>query len=85
MVANSPTNELRKGGEVVGTTDQIYPIEGAEVTFGEILVQGDLSGDLRYNGAVLRVKHINATIGLLIDQRGARGPVWQGVTCVVED
>ncbi|HZP57727.1 MAG TPA: hypothetical protein VFC53_09255 [Dehalococcoidia bacterium] len=77
------TNEIRKAGEVVGLTDRIYDTSGEQVTFDEILVKGDLSGELEYNGARLRVKGINMMVGLEIGPQGARGPVWRGVQCEV--
>jgi hypothetical protein len=80
-----PSNELLKSGNVVGLTDRVYPIKGSSVTFDEVLVKGDLSGELEYNGKKLRIVRTDVIAGLLIDLRGARGPVWQGVECEVFD
>jgi len=80
-----PSNKLLKSGNVVGLTDGVYPITRSSVTFNEVLVKGDLSGELEYNGKRLRIVRTDAIIGLLIDMRGARGPVWQGVECEVLD
>jgi len=80
-----PSNELLKSGNVVGLTDRVYPITGSSVTFDEVLVKGDLSGELEYNGKKLRIVRTDMIAGLLIDMRGARGPVWQGVECEVLD
>ena len=80
-----PSTELLKSGNVVGLTDRVYPITGSSVTFDEILVKGDLSGVLEYNGKNLRIVRADVITGLLVDMRGARGPVWQGVECEVLD
>lgn len=77
------TNELRKDGEVVGSTGRVYEISGDQVMFDEVLVRGDLSGDLDYNGAKLRIVSIDTMVGLEVGVQGARGPVWRGVTCQV--
>jgi len=76
-------NELRKGGQVVGYTDRVYSLEGSRVTFDEVVVAGDLSGDLQYNDRTVRVVGVNTMIGLEIGSQGARGPVWKGVECEV--
>ncbi len=75
--------ELRKGGTVVGVTDRIYDVSGSTVIFEEVLLRGDLSGELEYNGTRLRVIKVDTAIGMLVDQRGPRGPVWKGVTCAI--
>jgi hypothetical protein len=80
---DAPTNELRKGGQVVGTTDGVYDITGDRVLFAEVLVRGDLSGEIEYNGRRLRVVGVNTIIGLKVTMEGARGPVWEGVECEV--
>jgi len=77
------TTEILRQGAVVGTTDRIYSIEGPSVTFDEVLVRGDLSGELWYNGLTVRVVHIDTIIGLEVGPYGARGPVWKGVECQV--
>lgn len=78
-----PTTEIYSSGKVVGETDRIYPINGPTVVFYDVLVKGDLSGKLEYNGAKLRVVRVNTTIGLEVTPNGARGPVWKGVECQV--
>jgi len=75
--------EIRKSGTVVGLTDRIYDVGETEVVFDEVLIKGDLSGDLDYNGHTIRVVRVDTAVGLLIDGRGARGPVWKGVVCEV--
>lgn len=79
------STELLKSGNVVGLTDRVYPITGSSVKFDEVLVRGDLSGELEYNGKRLRIIQMDGIVGLLIDMRGARGPVWRGVECEVLD
>ena len=79
-----PTNEVRRSGKVVGITDRIYSIsDEPTVTFDEILVKGDLSGELEYNGQKLQIVRVDTIIGLEVGPSGARGPVWKGVECQV--
>jgi hypothetical protein len=80
---DAPTNELRRGRQVVGTTDHVYDVAGDRVVFAEVLVRGDLSGELEYNGRRLRVTRVDTIIGLEVTLQGARGPVWKGVECEV--
>ncbi|PYT03979.1 MAG: hypothetical protein DMF60_16710 [Acidobacteria bacterium] len=77
------STEIRKSGAVVGITDRVYPINGNSVTFDDVLVKGDLSGDLEYNGRKLRVVRVDTVIGLEIGGQGPRGPVWKHVECQV--
>lgn len=81
------TTELRRSsavvGAVVGITDRVYEISGPTVTFDEVLVTGDLSGELEYNGKRLRVVRIDTIIGLELGAKGVRGPLWKGVDCTV--
>ena len=81
----TPTNELRKGGVIVGRTDRIYQITGEAITFDDVLVVGDLSGVLDYNGKKVRVTRVETMVGLEIGEGGARGPVWKKVECEVLD
>jgi hypothetical protein len=84
QVTFEPSNpELRSSGKVVGITDRIYSIIGSIVTFDDVLIKGDLSGVLEYNGAKLRVVRIHTMIGLEATLQGVRGPVWKGVECEV--
>jgi len=78
-----PTNELRKGNQVVGYTDRVYSLEGNTDTFAEILVKGDLSGRLQYNEHTIRIVRVDTIIGLEFGSQGPRGPVWKGVECEV--
>jgi len=80
----TPSKEIHKGAVVVGLTDKVYfPIDGPMVTMAEILVRGDLSGELEYNGRVLQVEAIDEAIGLEVGPSGPRGPIWRGVLCRV--
>ena len=77
----APTNELKKAGIVVGLTDRVYAISGPSVTFDEVVVKGDLSGELVYNGISLQITGVDTVIGLEVGPMGARGPLWKGVVC----
>lgn len=83
VVIGDATNELRKGRELVGFTDEVYSLNGKSVTFKEILVKGDLSGILEYNGKRLKVRQIGTVTGLKVDMHGANGPVWEDVECEI--
>ena len=78
-----PTPELRKGGAVVGITDRIYEVSGPTIRFDDVLVRGDLSGELEYNGKTLRIVRVEVIAGLEVGVSGPRGPVWKGVECSV--
>ena len=78
---SASSTELLKEGVVVGITDRIYRVDGNEVTFNEVLLKGDLSGELHYNGVKLVVIKVDTAVGMLVDEKGARGPVWKGVVC----
>ncbi len=80
---DQPSNEIRQGGKIVGLTDRIYPISGETVTFDDVIVRGDLSGELEYNGRRLQVVRVDEIIGLEVGPQGPRGPVWKGVQCQV--
>lgn len=80
---DAETTELRKAGEVVGLTDKVYPVKGPTVTFNEIVVKGDLSGDLEYNGKHIRIVRVDTVIGLKVTPSGAAGPIWEKVECEV--
>lgn len=73
-------------GQVVGKTDRVYELTGKEVVFDEILVAGAIGvGEtLLYNDKKVKVAQIGSYIGLLVDEKGARGPVMKGVKCTVE-
>ena len=78
-----PSTEIRKAGASVGTTDRIYQLGGRTVSFDEVLVKGDLSGELEYNGQRIRIVHVDTIIGLELTMQGARGPVWKKVRAEV--
>ena len=79
------SRELLRSGYVVGLTDRAYPITGSSLKFDEVLVKGDLSGELEYNERRIKIVRVHTIIGLLVDSGGARGPVWKGVECEVLD
>lgn len=81
---DKPSNELRDSlGRVVGVTDRVYTPNGRTMIFDDVLVKGDLSGTLEYNGVKLRIVRVNSVIGLEVTMGGARGPVWKGVEAEV--
>ncbi|MDP9237579.1 MAG: hypothetical protein M3P30_09335 [Chloroflexota bacterium] len=82
---DSATNELRKDGHVVGLTDRIYALDRESIVLDEILVKGDLSGPLAYNGRMIEIIDVETIVGLEIGSAGVRGPVWKGVRCRVLD
>lgn len=61
----------------------MYPITGDAVTFADVLVRGDLSGVLEYNGRRLEITAIDTIIGLEMGAAGPRDPVWKGVVARV--
>jgi hypothetical protein len=73
------SREIKKGADIVGLTDRAYDISTGAIHIDEILVKGDLSGDLTYNGRRIRILTIDTAIGMKVDQHGARGPIWEGV------
>ena len=77
------SKNLYSSGKIVGITDRIYEIDDQSVTFDEVIVKGDLSMELKYNGHRLRIIRIDTIVGLEVDQNGARGPLWKGVECKV--
>ena len=80
------SNELRdSAGRLVGLTDRAYALNGRSMTFQDVVVKGDLSGTLEYNGVKLRIVRVNTIIGLEVTLEGARGPVWKGVEAEVID
>ncbi len=79
------STEIYKDGNVVGITDREYNIKGSSIIFDDILVNGDMSGKLEYNGIKLRVKNIDSVIAMDMSLQGPRGPVWKGVECEVVD
>jgi hypothetical protein len=82
-VSLKESKNLYSSGRIVGMTDRIYEIDGQSVTFDEVIVKGDLSTELKYNGHKLRIVRIDTIVGLEVDQNGARGPLWKVVECKV--
>jgi hypothetical protein len=78
-----PSNEIYSHGRLVGLTDRVYAVRPPTVTFDDVVVKGDLSGELEYNGQKLRITRIDTIIGLESGMHGVRGPVWKGVECQV--
>jgi len=83
VALDPPSTNIFSSGKVVGITDRIYTITGSMVIFDDVLVTGDLSGVLEYNGYKLRVDRVHTTIGLEMTPQGVRGPVWKKVECQI--
>jgi hypothetical protein len=83
LVSLKKSSNIYSSRKIVGITDRPSEIDGQFITFKELLVKGDLSGELEYNGHKLRITHIDTITGLKVDQNGARGPLWEGVECQV--
>jgi hypothetical protein len=83
LVSLKESANIYSSGKIVGITDQPYEIDGQSVTFKEVLIKGDLSGELEYNGHKLRIVHVDTITGLKVNQDIARGPLWEGVVCKV--
>jgi hypothetical protein len=76
----SGTAEIRKNGTVVGLTDKVYTLDDSdEILFEDVLVRGDLSGPLKYNGRKIEIVGVDTIVGLELGPDGARGPVWKRV------
>ncbi len=83
-----PTNhtlEIHKDGAVVGLLDHPVEIEGKpDIRFERIVVIGNLSEEVEYEGRRLFVESAEDFIGLEITRSGrVEGPVWRGVVCRV--
>lgn len=79
------TLEIRKNGVVVGLLDDPVEINGGpEVRFDRIVVVGNLSEEVEYEGRRLYVQSAEDFVGLEITRTGhVEGPVWHGVVCRV--
>lgn len=75
--------EIYSSGEIVGILDRSYETDGAFITFDDVLVKGNLWGELEYRGVRMRVRHVRTIIGFEVTLRGGRGPVWKGVQCEI--
>jgi parallel beta-helix repeat protein len=62
-----PTTDIKKDGKVVGITDRVYSVAGSSVKFDDVLVQGDLSGKLEYNGKTIEATNPVKTYGFWTD------------------
>jgi hypothetical protein len=70
---------LVKAGKTVGELTLAAEKQGDKMFIEELLVKGDLSGKLEYEGRTVEIESVDEIIGLLVDTSGARGPVWRGV------
>jgi hypothetical protein len=76
---------ITRDGQVVGLpTHDVDITEREYVVFDEInAAVTNLSDVLDYRGGHFVVCHIMTVVGLLVDFRGAHGPLCQGVLCRV--
>uniref|UniRef100_A0A6M3JRQ5 Uncharacterized protein n=1 Tax=viral metagenome TaxID=1070528 RepID=A0A6M3JRQ5_9ZZZZ len=75
-------------GDIVGELDREYEVSGGLVLFDELLLKGiwpPPDDELVYNGVKLHVESVRAHIGMVTDEKGARGPVVRGITCKVAE
>lgn len=78
---------LTVAGQLIGELDKDYEVVGGQVVFDEVLLKGiwpPPNNELVFNGVKLHVESVVNHTGLLVDEKGARGPVIQGVKCKVE-
>jgi len=70
---------IYKNGAVVGTTDIAVSPNADYFDIPDILVKGNLDGELEYGGKIIRIEQVEMAAGMEIGQFGARGPVWKNV------
>ena len=70
---------LYKNGAIVGTTDIIVPPNGGYFYIPDIVVKGNLDGELEYTGKKIVIEQVEIIAGMEFGQYGARGPVWKNV------
>lgn len=72
-------------GNVVFTTDKIYNLEINNCFIDKMLVQSTprYKDDFSYNGVRFKITNIRESIGLLIENNKAEGPVVRGVQCEI--
>lgn len=75
---NSSTG-IYKNGVLVGETDKPYTPQNGHFNFDDIVVKGDLSGELEYAGKTIVVEQVEMIAGMEVSSRGVRGPVWKKV------
>ena len=79
---------LTTNGVLVGEVDRDYEIVDGRVVFEEVLLKGiwpASDNKIMFNGTVLKVESVASHTGLLIDEKGARGPVLKLVNCKVAE
>jgi len=79
---------LTKQGVIIGELDRDYEVVEGRVVFDEVLLKGiwpPPDNTIMFNGTVLKVESVASHTGLLIDEKGARGPVLKLVNCKVAE
>jgi len=70
---------IYKDGAVVGTTDLIVHPVGGYLNIPDILVKGNLDGQLEYGGKKIVIEQVEMAIGMEVGPHGMRGPIWKNV------
>jgi len=74
---------IYKNGVVVGITDELAPEQNGYFYIPDIVVKGDLSGELEYEGRIMVAEQIETLVGMEVGQFGVRGPIWKNVRCKI--
>ena len=70
---------IYKKGSVVGTTDVVVQPTNGYFDIPDIVIKGNLDGELEYAGKKIVIDQVEMAIGMEIGQYGARGPIWKNV------
>jgi hypothetical protein len=82
---NSTDKNIYKGSSIVGTTDVLVEANSGYFDIPDILVKGDLNGELEYRGKRILIEQVDMLIGMEIGNYGPRGPVWKKVRAKILD
>lgn len=75
-------------GDVLGELDKDYELTAGKVIFDEVLLKGPWpppSNEVMYGQVRLRVESVGSFTGLLVDEKGPRGPVIKQLVCSTLD
>jgi len=73
-------------GTLIGELDKDYEVVDGQVVFDEVLLKGiwpPPGDEVVFNGIALKVESVASHVGMLVDEKGSRGPVLKGVSCKV--
>lgn len=70
---------IYKNGHIVGVTDMTASSDGSYFQIPDIVIKGELNGELEYLGKTIVIEQVETSIGLEIGRYGARGPIWKNV------